>query len=67
MGTDIPDYQKFADNFQLEDLATAFSGDLRTGINGAVECCDRYCEPGRKSNGSKKTLTQSRSLPAGKK
>lgn len=42
-----PDYQEFARNFRLEDLAKAFSGDFEKGINAAIECCDRHCGSGR--------------------
>lgn len=63
MGSDTPNYHTFAKNFRLEDLAPAFCGDFHTGINGAVECCDRYCEPGRVAlywegrDGSSATMT----------
>ncbi len=43
----IPSYETFASIFSLEGLAGVFSGDFNQGINAAIECCDRYAQPGR--------------------
>lgn len=43
----LPEYQKFAEEFRLENLAAEFTGDFDKGINAAIECCDRYATPGR--------------------
>jgi len=32
--------------FRIEDLAATLHGDLATGLNACVECCDRYAETG---------------------
>ena len=45
--TSLPDYAAFAAAFRPGDLAATFSGDFATGINAAVECCDRHATPGR--------------------
>lgn len=43
----LPEYQKFAEEFRLENLAAEFTGDFDKGINAAIECCDRYATSGR--------------------
>ena len=40
--SDLPDYQAFYDSFDATTLSGAMSGDLGTGINACVECCDRH-------------------------
>lgn len=47
MSGELPDYTTFSEHFRLADLAGEFAGDFATGINAAVECCDRHCTPGR--------------------
>jgi len=42
-----PDYAKFYADFDVDNIAAMFSGDLETGINACVECCDRHALPGR--------------------
>ncbi|PUA16695.1 AMP-binding protein [Glaciimonas sp. PCH181] len=42
-----PDYQQFYADFDVEKIAAVLSGDLKTGINACVECCDRHAQPGR--------------------
>jgi len=38
----VPDYSSFAAAFRLEDITCLLSGDLETGLNVCVECCDRW-------------------------
>jgi acetyl-CoA synthetase len=33
--------------FRIEELAAKLSGDLETGVNACVECCDRHIAPGK--------------------
>ena len=40
--SDRPDYQAFYDSFEATTLSGSLSGDLGTGINACVECCDRH-------------------------
>lgn len=42
MRSDRPDYRTFMEVFDPSSLIDAFVGDLTTGINACVECCDRY-------------------------
>ena len=37
-----PDYRAFYETFDPATLSDALSGDLGTGINACVECCDRH-------------------------
>ncbi len=39
-------YDEHKAAFKPEDIAAHFSGDLATGINACVECCDRHVAPG---------------------
>lgn len=40
-------YEAFAKAFELAELGKAFAGDFTHGINAAIECCDRHCNPDR--------------------
>ncbi len=40
-------YDKFFSEFHPEDVAAMLSGDLQTGVNVCVECCDRHVQSGR--------------------
>ncbi|MDA0230150.1 MAG: AMP-binding protein [Proteobacteria bacterium] len=40
----VADYSSFAAAFKLEDITDLLSGDLETGLNVCVECCDRWAE-----------------------
>ncbi len=40
--TDRPEYQTFYDGFDATTLTGALHGDLTTGVNACVECCDRH-------------------------
>ncbi len=42
-----PVYEEHMAAFRLENLAGHLSGDLTTGINACVECCDRHIAPGK--------------------
>lgn len=42
-----PDYQATLAGFSLEAAAARLAGDLATGINACVECCDRHCGQNR--------------------
>lgn len=44
---ELANYEAFTKTFQLETLAREFVGDFDSGVSAAVECCDRYCTPGR--------------------
>lgn len=39
---DRPDYRAFYDSFDSTTLSSALSGDLGSGINACVECCDPH-------------------------
>jgi len=41
------DYAAFRSAFRIEDLAAQLSGDLQTGLNVCVECCDRHAVTGK--------------------
>lgn len=41
-----PEYRAFASHFSVDAFASTFSGSFQTGINAAVECCDRHVAPG---------------------
>jgi len=43
----IPDYAQFYADFSADSIAAELSGNLQTGINACVECCDRHATPGR--------------------
>ena len=43
----VPDYDAFVAGFRPEDVAALLSGDLATGLNLCVECCDRHVEGDR--------------------
>jgi acetyl-CoA synthetase len=38
----VPDHRTFYESFDPLTLTDGFSGNLLTGINGCVECCDRH-------------------------
>lgn len=38
----IPDYAHYYADFDVANIADMLSGDLKTGINACVECCDRH-------------------------
>ena len=40
-------YEKFLSEFRAEDVAALLSGDLETGVNVCLECCDRHAQSGR--------------------
>jgi acetyl-CoA synthetase len=40
--TDVIEYQAFYDGFDPSMVTDTLTGDLDTGINACVECCDRY-------------------------
>ena len=42
-----PDYARFYDDFRVEDVAATLKGDLQTGINVCVECCDAHVGTGK--------------------
>ncbi|MCF1504619.1 acyl-CoA synthetase [Afifella sp. H1R] len=43
---DRDDYADAIANFRLDDITKLLSGDLETGINACVECCDRHVAGG---------------------
>ncbi len=43
----LPIYEEHMAAFRLKILAGQLSGDLATGINACVECCDRHIAPGK--------------------
>lgn len=45
--TPIPDYDEFLAAFKAESLNPKFAGNFETGMNPAIECCDRYAQSGR--------------------
>ncbi len=65
-------YDAHKANFRVEDIAARLSGNLDSGINACVECCDRHVGPGRvaldweSADGRKATYTfeQMRDLSA---
>ena len=42
--TSAASYLRALDSFQMEEAAVALSGDLTTGLNACVECCDRHVD-----------------------
>ncbi len=40
--TDAAEYRSFYEAFDASLLTDALRGDLATGINACVECCDRH-------------------------
>lgn len=38
-----PSYEQFLSGFRMADLLSRLQGDLTTGLNACVECCDRHC------------------------
>lgn len=40
-------YDEAAARFRIEDAIAGLRGDLETGLNACVECCDRHCGTGR--------------------
>jgi len=42
-----PSYEECMAGFRAEDVAAMLSGDLETGLNVCVECCDRYADGDR--------------------
>ncbi len=47
--TTVPDYRDFYDSFDPSMVTDSFAGDLGSGINACVECCDRHVGEGRGS------------------
>ncbi len=45
--TEVPAYDDFMAAFRAEDVAAMLSGDLATGLNVCVECCDRHADGDR--------------------
>lgn len=45
--SDLLEYQAFYETFDPTTLTDAFAGDLVTGVNACVECCDRHVGDGR--------------------
>lgn len=43
----VPDYRAFERSFRIEDVDAHFNGSFETGINAAIECCDRHAGDGR--------------------
>ena len=43
----VPAYDDFMAAFRVEDVTAMLSGDLATGLNVCVECCDRHADGGR--------------------
>ncbi len=44
---EVPAYDDFMAAFRTEDVAAMLSGDLATGLNVCVECCDRHADGDR--------------------
>ena len=44
---DLMDYAEATANFSLEGLSAKLQGNLETGLNACIECCDRHVVPGR--------------------
>ncbi len=44
---EIPAYDDVMAAFRVEDVAAMLSGDLATGLNVCVECCDRHADGAR--------------------
>ncbi|MFJ2987531.1 AMP-binding protein [Collimonas sp. NPDC087041] len=42
-----PDYAQFYADFNIDSVAAELVGNLQTGVNACVECCDRHATPGR--------------------
>ncbi len=40
-------YEDFVSSFQIKDVAAMLSGDLETGVNACLECCDRHARSDR--------------------
>ena len=40
-------YDKFLSEFRADDMAAMLSGDLETGVNACLECCDRHAQSDR--------------------
>ena len=63
MPSDVPEYNALAEAFRLEDITELLAGDLESGFNVCVECCDRYAETERVAlywegaDGTSETLT----------
>ncbi|AIY40652.1 Acetyl-coenzyme A synthetase [Collimonas arenae] len=43
----VPDYAQFYADFNIDSVAAELSGNLQTGVNACVECCDRHATPDR--------------------
>ena len=43
----VPAYDDFMASFRAEDVAAMLAGDLETGLNVCVECCDRHADGDR--------------------
>ncbi len=43
----LPAYDDFMAAFRAEDVAAMLSGDVATGLNVCVECCDRHADGDR--------------------
>ena len=42
-----PGYHEAVARFSIQDAMAALGGDLETGLNACVECCDRHTGTGR--------------------
>jgi acetyl-CoA synthetase len=47
LSAEVPAYDDFMAEFRAEDVAAMLSGDLETGLNVCVECCDRHADGDR--------------------
>lgn len=45
--TSVPDYRDVHESFDPAMVTDSFAGDLASGINACVECCDRHVGEGR--------------------
>ena len=43
----LTSYDKFLSEFRADDMAAMLSGDLETGVNVCLECCDRHAQSDR--------------------
>ncbi|MEC9454683.1 MAG: AMP-binding protein [Pseudomonadota bacterium] len=63
MPSKVPEYSTFTEAFRLEDITDLLAGDLESGLNVCVECCDRYADSERialyweGADGTSETLT----------
>lgn len=63
MPSNVQEHGAFAEAFRLKDITELLAGDLESGLNVCVECCDRYAESDRVAlywegaDGATETLT----------